>query len=420
MITYNRRTFLSLAMATLGLAWADRLFAWPILKNPCLDAAAVPNDSPWLQHIWDGLNLEDVWDSHCHVAGLGDSQGAAASGIVLGRGMRQPLSHPWQYFRRDFIMNASCATMPAYRAEGLSVDEGYVRRLTELMAAMPTGFKTLLLAFDYPHDEAGRPLPEKCSFYVPDDYAMRVTAANPDRFVWAASIHPYRPDALDRLRQAKADGAKAVKWIPQAQNIVPDSPKCDAFYRELARLRLPLLCHTGEEKALFGVGEQDFANPLRLRRALDAGVTVIAAHCAITGQHLDHDHGDKRIDGYRLFARVMEESLGASAGSGLFYGDISAVTLVIKKTEYLRELLTRDDWAHRLINGSDYPLPGIIPLISLTKLASDGLLPKEAIADLDLVRSHNPILFDFAVKRALSWQGKKFAAKIFESRRVFT
>jgi mannonate dehydratase len=135
----------------------------------------------------------------------------------------------------------------------------------------------------------------------------------------------------------------------------------------------------------------------------------------MTGHHFDHDHGNKRVDGYQLFTRMMEES----AGTGLFYGDISAVTLVIKKPKHLKDLLLRDDWADRLINGSDYPLPGVIPLISLSKLAHEGLLPKEAIADLALIRAHNPILFDFAVKRALTWQGKKFSPKIFASRRLF-
>ena len=280
---FNRHSLLAFATTRAGLRDANKLFAQPILKNPCLDPARIPSDSPWLRHIWEGLNPEDVWDCHCHLGGLGDSLGAAASGIVLGKAMKRPILHPWQYVQRRFFMNGSCAATPACRAQGLSTDEAFVLRLSAQMVALPAGVKAMLLAFDYPHDADGRPLPDKCSFYVPDNYAMRLAAANPARFVWAASIHPYRPDALSRLRQAKEDGAKAIKWIPQAQNIAPDSPRCDLFYRELARLHLPLLCHTGEEKAIFGVGDQDFANLLRLRRALAAGVTVIAAHCATIG-----------------------------------------------------------------------------------------------------------------------------------------
>ena len=33
------------------------------------------------------------------------------------------------------------------------------------------------------------------------------------------SIHPYRPDAVAALEQAKADGARAVKWLPPAMGI---------------------------------------------------------------------------------------------------------------------------------------------------------------------------------------------------------
>ena len=35
----------------------------------------------------------------------------------------------------------------------------------------------------------------------------------------------------------------------------------------------------------------DFGNPLRLRRALDAGVRVVVAHCASMGQDRDLDRG---------------------------------------------------------------------------------------------------------------------------------
>ena len=118
-------------MAVLGLSWADKLLAEPFLKNPCLDAGEIPSDSPWLRHIWDDLNPEEVRDSHCHLAGLGDSHGAAASGIVLGKAMDQACpSSLAVYMRRRFIMNSSCAETPESRVQGLFVDEAYVFRLT--------------------------------------------------------------------------------------------------------------------------------------------------------------------------------------------------------------------------------------------------------------------------------------------------
>ena len=47
-------------------------------------------------------------------------------------------------------------------------------------------------------------------------------------------------------------------------------------------------------------------------------------------------------------------------------------------------------------------LPGIVPLTATSALAQAGLLPKPAINDLDILRQHNPLLFDFTLKRLLN------------------
>ena len=70
------------------------------------------------------------------------------------------------------------------------------------------------------------------------------------------------------LEQAKAEGARAVKWLPSAMGIDPASPLCDDFYRTLARLDLPLISHAGTENAVHGVGRSELGNPLKLRRPL--------------------------------------------------------------------------------------------------------------------------------------------------------
>jgi mannonate dehydratase len=80
--------------------------------------------------------------------------------------------------------------------------------------------------------------------------------------------------------------------------------------------------------------------------------------------------------------------------------------------------LERDDWHPRLLNGTDYPLPGVLPLFSLHKLAADGLLNEGDIPLLNTLRRHNPLLFDFALKRHINYQGRRLSDGIFESRRL--
>jgi mannonate dehydratase len=279
---------------------------------------------------------------------------------------------------------------------------------------MPAGFRALLFAFDWARDEAGHPVRERSTFFVPDDYAAGLAARYPAHFEWAASIHPYDPAALDRLDAAATRNARAVKWLPTAQGIDPGSARCDRFYRKLADLRLPLISHAGDERAVGSFGE-DLGNPLRLRRPLDAGVRVVVAHCASLGAGRDLDApGMGLLPNFDLFARLMDDPRYTRN----LAGDISAVTQG-NRMEVLTTLLARRDWHARLLNGSDYPLPGVVPLISLPALVERDMLDPGAVAPLKEIRDHNALLFDFVLKRSLVNNGAGFARSVFETRLFF-
>jgi mannonate dehydratase len=354
---------------------------------------------------WEGIDPARVWDSHAHLLGTGDS----GSGVYVNPQMESLLS-PAQYARRLFFLNAGCA----HDATG-SVDRAYVERMRNLVEGMRPGVRMVLFAFDRVHDERGAPDLERTTFYVPDAYARETTQQYPQYFRWAASVHPYRADAVDALQEAEAGGAVAVKWLPSSMNIDPASPKCERFFRELARLGLPLISHAGEERAAIGSGMHDLGNPLRLRRALDAGARVVIAHCASLGEDFDLDRGPNgpRAPSFALFKRVFEQYRGNC------YADISAMTQTIRASPVLAEVIERGEWHARLLNGSDYPLPGVMPVYSVDYLITLGLLDKESGPILSEIRQHNPLLFDFVLKRRLRSGGKAFAASIFETRGFF-
>ena len=326
----NRRRFIGAAFLAAAGALGSVLahVRKPFLFNPCLDPTTL-NQSPWLASIWQGLDPAQVWDCHVHLAGTGDSH----HGLHVGQKF-QRWWHPTLYTRYLLYINAGCAS-----ARSGTVDENYVRRLALLAQSMPAGFKAMLFAFDWYHSDDGQPVPESSSFHVPDGFARQMAKEHPDVFEWVASIHPYRPDAVDRLEAAAEEGARAVKWLPAAQNIDPASERCDAFFAALARLRLPLVTHCGEERAAQNVRLDALGNPLRLRRALGAGVRVIAAHCASVGKDEDLDRPGTRQKSFDLFARLMEESEWKEN----LFGDISAIVLNTRKPEVIRTLLTRED-----------------------------------------------------------------------------
>ena len=144
---------------------------------------------------------------------------------------------------------------------------------------------------------------------------------------------------------------------------------------------------------------------------------MVVAHCGSLGAGRDLDRGNNAplVSNFSLFTRLME----TPAYVGRVFGDISAVTQG-NRIEVVASIVERRDWHSRLLNGSDYPLPGILPLISLDLLVARGMLDPEAVAALREIREHNALLFDFVLKRSLASNGTRLANSVFETRAFFT
>lgn len=378
---------------------------WATECRPALPPAA----TELLQRTWEGLAADQLWDTHCHLLGNGDS----GSGCYLHPSLTSGFDVV-ERARRRIILSAACVD-----PDGASVDAAYLRRLRELAEGYPAGARWLLFAFEQAHDEAGLVHRERTTVHVPDRYAASVAAATPARFAWVASIHPYRPDARAALRQARNDGAVAIKWLPSSMNIDLRDPRSLAFGEAATAIGLPLIVHCGEEKAVPGARRDDLVNPLHVRALLERGVRVIVAHCASLGQAADLDRASTpEVPAFQLFARLMDER----AFEGRLFGDISAVFQRNRRPEVWQALLERSHqgpWQGRLLHGSDYPLPGLKWLTSLPKLRAAGLLAEADEAPLTELREHNPLLFDLALKRCLRRGPARLGTEVFSTRRHF-
>jgi predicted TIM-barrel fold metal-dependent hydrolase len=409
MFDKKRRRLLYAGLAA-GIGAAGVWRVWPEqgFVNPC--RGALPQrlaNHEIVQAAWSGIDASKVWDCHAHLVGTGDSDG----GIWVNPEM-ESLLHPLQYAQRLFYLNAGCASDKPGR-----IDHSYIERMHDLIDGMRPGFKLLLLAFDYGYGEDAAISPQTTSFYTPNETASRVAKSYPGYFEWAASVHPYRSDCVAALEQAKREGARAVKWLPAVMGIDPAAKRCDAFYAALARLGLPLITHGGMERAV-RVGNQDFGNPLKLRRALEQGVRVVIAHCASLGNDRDLDRGNHGpvVSSFSLFARLMDEP----RYEGRLFGELSAMTQLNRAGPALATVIDRGEWHHRLLNGSDYPLPAIMPLFSVNTMVERKYIRPALAPLLTEIRKHNPLLFDFVLKRNLEVSGKRLAAAIFETRAFFT
>ncbi len=263
-------------------------------------------------------------DMHVHVVG----NGTGGTGCWLRvRGWRRPLAG--MMFRH--------IGLPQGAMDG-DLDWLYVERLLEQVRGSSLG-AAVILAQDDVRDEQGRIMEGAGSFYVPNDYVLKL-AQDHKEFLPAVSIHPARPDALEELDRCLAAGAVMMKCLPNCQNINCNDRRFTKFWERMAEAKLPLLAHTGGEHTL-PVVRSEFADPRVLALPLQCGVTVIAAHSGTKSGLFDPEY-------FHVFAEMTQRFAN-------LYGDTSAFNVPLRG-RHIPKCLS-EPLSSRMVHGSDYPVP---------------------------------------------------------------
>ena len=218
------------------------------------------------------------------------------------------------------------------------LDRLYVEQLLEYVRGSSLE-AAVILAQDEVRDEQGRVMEGVGSFYVPNDYVLKLALEHAE-FLPAVSIHPARPDAMEELERCLAAGAVMMKCLPNCQNIDCNDRRYTKFWERMAGAKLPLLAHTGGEHTV-PVVRKEFANPRILELPLQCGVTVIAAHCATKSGLFDPEY-------FFDFARMTREYPN-------LYGDTSAFNVPMRGRHIPKCL--EQPLVDRMVHGSDVPVP---------------------------------------------------------------
>lgn len=245
----------------------------------------------------------------------------------------------------------------------------------------------VILAQDEPHRENGDVIAGVGSFYVPNDFVLRLAREHAE-FLPAVSIHPARRDALPELERCLLAGAVMLKCLPNCQAIDWNNPRYTRFLERMAESGLILLAHTGSERTL-PVLEPRLASPAVLTRALEIGVTCIAAHSGTGLMVLDPDYFDVFVAMTRRFPRL--------------YGDNSALASCNFRARpaAIRRLATDPELRGRILHGSDVPVP-----VTAVLMWAFGLLPYRVWRATAAIE--NPIERDAEIKRALGFGEETF------------
>ncbi len=371
---------------------------------PDINRAFSPQAQALIDTAFSPFEGDTLVDHHVHILGLGNTN----SGIEVHPDTRSYL-HPFKLTRFNYFMDAGSVTNEAL------ADEQYLDHLLAQIEKIPTGFRINSLALDRLYLENGDLDPDNYEIYIPNAYVVALGQMHPDVIIPVISIHPYRLDAVKELEKWAYQGARVVKWLPNAQGIDPSSSLCDPFYEAMNRLDMVLLSHAGTELALDSQGRQHLGNPLLLRRALDAHVKVIVCHCATSGTSHDLDDPDlSDVDNFTLFMRLFDNPRYEE----LLFADISGMTLVNQVGNSLKGILERPDLHSRLFYGSDYPLPAVDILNQNLALGILGYLDDETVKVLDEIQEINPLLYSFVLMRSLKHpeSGVKFSEELFRNK----
>ena len=359
-----------------------------------------PEAKKILDNTFKDLDPKCLIDTHLHAVGNGEDN----SGNWVNADMAS-LFAPYKKLQFNVYLSAS----------GISdldkVESQYNKRLITLLESEPRYGRAFLLAFDYHRDENGNIDKSHTSFHIENDYIMKVTSAHP-RLMPAISIHPDRPDAISELERFGKAGVRLMKWLPNAMRIDPSNPKHKKFYETMIKYNIILLSHAGVEKAVEGEAYQELGNPLRLRYPLSLGVKVIAAHAASRGLCIDTDDEKKpHVDCFDLFWRLFQDK----KWEGKLFADNSGLTIHARLGKPLDVLLEHPEVHHRLMNGSDYPLPAINILYRTSQLLREGYLTEDEASALNEIYKFNPLVFDLAMKRTLRHPktGQQFKPEAF-------
>ena len=213
--------------------------------------------------------------------------------------------------------------------------------------------KIVILGMDEVYDEQGNAIPEHTHLHTPNDYLIKLSQEY-DRILFGCSVHPYRNDWEQELEKCIENKTVLCKWIPSSQQIDLTNEKCIQFYKKLAEYDLPLLCHAGPEHAIPTSDHKfdEWNNPKYLETALEHGVKVIVAHCAMPyWDAMDDTWKDEFWELVKLFALSEQNDWE-------LYADLSAICTPTrsKYVKILKEIVGIIPHS-KLLFASDYPVP---------------------------------------------------------------
>ncbi len=248
-------------------------------------------------------------------------------------------------------------------AQGLGADpnqlrarpfEAYVLSMAAAVRESQHLEKACLFGVDARYDERGREVARNKTVCARNRDVVGVAKRFPEQFIPFLSVNPRRHDALDRIDELVAQGCRGAKFLQNYWGVDLNDPRWIPYYEKLKAHRLPLIIHVGSEYSI--ESHRPYERISMLDLPLQTGVTVIAAHMGL-GRFSDRLRPWRNLSrDPRHFDADYHRMLEMLAAHDNLYADVSAI-LAPLRARALRHLSQQTEVAHKILFGTDYPVP---------------------------------------------------------------
>ncbi len=212
--------------------------------------------------------------------------------------------------------------------------------------------KSVLFGVDARVDDSGKTLHRDITVCATNDDLFELYIENKDVIVPFFSINPLRPDALDLIDKYSELGFKGAKFLQNYWNVDTTKERFIPYFEKLKEKNLPLIIHVGSESSVNSFKKCESLD--MINQPLEIGVTTIAAHMALSytplgifkalsqnPKHFNHEY-------FTLLQKLeVYDNL---------YADVSAILTPVR-AKVLRDLSTQSQIHHKLLFGTDFPVP---------------------------------------------------------------
>ena len=212
--------------------------------------------------------------------------------------------------------------------------------------------KSVLFGVDSRLDLRGNLLHNDLTVCASNDSLLELYEKNRDIIIPFFSINPLRPDALDLIVRYSELGFRGAKFLQNYWGVDLNQDRFIPYFEKLKAKNIPLIIHIGSESSVHSY--KDCESIDMLDTPLEIGVNVIAAHMALSytplgifkalSQNPKHFNAEYHK---LLFMLETHDNL---------YADISAILTPVR-AKVLRHLSCEKSIHHKLLFGTDYPVP---------------------------------------------------------------